>query len=51
MFTYISLIDNVQLNRLDASVPEPAIWGMLLLGFAGLGGVFRARRRTLRAAN
>lgn len=26
-------------------VPEPATWAMMLLGFAGLGGALRARRR------
>jgi hypothetical protein len=28
-----------------AAVPEPATWGMMLLGFAGLGFAFRNRRR------
>jgi hypothetical protein len=32
-------------------VPEPSTWGMMLLGFAGLGFVgFRASRRTAAAA-
>jgi len=28
-----------------AAVPEPATWGMMLLGFVGLGLAFRVRRR------
>ena len=31
------------------NVPEPAAWTMLLLGFAGVGGAMRARRRTAAA--
>jgi hypothetical protein len=30
-----------------AAVPEPATWGMMLLGFAGLAFAFRQRRRTV----
>ncbi|WP_394764380.1 PEPxxWA-CTERM sorting domain-containing protein [Phenylobacterium sp.] len=29
-----------------AGVPEPATWGLMLLGFGGLGAALRARRRT-----
>ncbi|RSV52928.1 PEP-CTERM sorting domain-containing protein [Sphingomonas sp. ABOLD] len=29
----------------DSTVPEPASWGMLLLGFAGIGGLLRRRRQ------
>jgi hypothetical protein len=29
------------------SVPEPSTWAMMLLGFAGLGWLARARRRKL----
>jgi hypothetical protein len=28
-----------------AAVPEPATWGMMLLGFVGLFFAFRSRRR------
>lgn len=30
---------------LKANVPEPATWAMMILGFFGLGGALRARRR------
>jgi hypothetical protein len=30
-----------------AAVPEPATWGMMLLGFVGLALAFRQRRRTV----
>ena len=32
-------------GHLTPSVPEPATWGMMLLGFAGLGFAFRQSRR------
>lgn len=32
-----------------SAAPEPAAWAMMLLGFGGLGGVMRARRRSDRA--
>jgi hypothetical protein len=35
---------NVQI--LASAVPEPATWGMMLLGFLGLGAAFRMKRRT-----
>jgi hypothetical protein len=31
-------------------VPEPATWGLMIVGFAGIGGALRSRRRTLVAA-
>ena len=39
---YIGL-DNISV--LQIGVPEPATWAMMLLGFAGLGGIARARQR------
>ncbi len=36
-------------NASFAAVPEPATWGLLILGFAGLGGALRSRRRNLQA--
>ena len=42
---------NVWAFRVAGSVPEPATWAMMLLGFAGLGFVgYRASRRTGAAA-
>jgi hypothetical protein len=36
-------LENVSLGA--AAVPEPATWGMMIMGFAGMGGVLRSRRR------
>jgi hypothetical protein len=38
-------------NRLDAFVPEPATWGLLVLGFGGAGAMLRRqiRRRTAKS--
>jgi hypothetical protein len=33
-----------------APVPEPATWGMMLLGFGGIGGVMRRQRRAPKLA-
>jgi hypothetical protein len=29
-----------------AAVPEPATWAMLIVGFGGIGGLLRTKRRT-----
>ena len=35
----------VKQNSYNPAVPEPATWGMMLLGFAGIGVVVRRQRR------
>jgi len=32
------------------AIPEPQVWGLMVLGFAGLGAMLRARRRAGRTA-
>jgi hypothetical protein len=39
-----NILDNVTLST---AVPEPATWGMMLLGFVGLGFAFRKSRRKM----
>lgn len=34
-------------SAIAAAVPEPATWGMLVLGFAAVGGALRTKRRRL----
>jgi hypothetical protein len=36
---------NVAATLTHASVPEPASWAMMLVGFGGLGAVLRSKRR------
>jgi hypothetical protein len=36
---------NAQLYTTGGAVPEPATWGMMLLGFAGIGMALRRSRR------
>ena len=44
-------VDGTPLDfTLNGGVPEPATWGLMLLGFGGLGAMLRARRRTAVAA-
>lgn len=38
-------IDNFSVNAVGAPVPEPATWGMMLLGFGGLGYALRRRAK------
>lgn len=38
-------IDNIVLS----AVPEPGAWAMMVLGFAGIGGALRSRRRAILA--
>jgi PEP-CTERM motif len=42
------IIDNFSLSI--AAVPEPATWGMMILGFGFAGGAMRARKRSVRFA-
>jgi hypothetical protein len=38
-------IENIQVSGLAAGVPEPAAWGLMLVGFGGLGAMMRRQRR------
>ncbi|WP_337185890.1 PEPxxWA-CTERM sorting domain-containing protein [Phenylobacterium sp.] len=40
----IEIIDNITFDTLAAAIPEPSAWGMMILGFGGVGGVLRRRR-------
>jgi hypothetical protein len=43
---FTSSIDAFEIDSLAAAVPEPATWGMMILGFGLIGGQLRSRRRT-----
>lgn len=44
----IEVIDNITFDTLVVTpVPEPTTWAMMILGFGGLGGVLRQRRRLM----
>ena len=38
-------LDNITFGSATAAVPEPTTWAMMILGFAGIGGTLRTRRR------
>lgn len=38
-------VDNVVFGDAPAGVPEPAAWGLMLMGFGGLGAMMRSARR------
>jgi hypothetical protein len=42
-----TLVSNVQLQSYSYSVPEPAAWALMLLGFGGVGAALRRRRVAL----
>ena len=48
-FSYLRLSSSDNAFEIDdlavAAVPEPATWGMMLIGFAGIGMALRRRRR------
>jgi hypothetical protein len=39
-----AFFDNLSFNKVGAAVPEPATWGMMILGFAAIGAAMRGRR-------
>jgi hypothetical protein len=45
----IEVIDNITYDTLATGVPEPATWGMMILGFGGVGATLRQRRRLVAA--
>jgi hypothetical protein len=45
----IFALDDISLTGIPA-VPEPATWGLMLLGLAGVGGALRSRRKGAVAA-
>jgi hypothetical protein len=40
-------IRQIRLGSITSTIPEPATWGMMLLGFALSGSAIRRRRRTV----
>lgn len=38
-------MDNVRINESIAAVPEPATWGLMLMGLLGIGGLLRIQRK------
>lgn len=40
-----STVNAFEIDNLGISVPEPGTWGLMLLGFAGIGMALRRRRR------
>lgn len=40
-----SLLDGVSLQRMTVTVPEPATWAMMIIGFGFVGAAMRGRRK------
>jgi hypothetical protein len=38
-------VRQIRLGVVDALLPEPATWAMMIFGFGGVGTIMRARRR------
>jgi len=43
--TFSSSSNSYEIASIEAGVPEPAVWGMMLVGFGGMGAAMRARRK------
>lgn len=43
-------VTGINLDTLHPGVPEPATWGLMLMGFGGLGAMVRGRRKAAVAA-
>jgi hypothetical protein len=41
----VSILGGTEVPPVNGGIPEPATWAMLIVGFFGLGGVLRAKRR------
>lgn len=46
----MGLFDNLSFGAFSSAVPEPSTWAMMIVGFAGVGGMVRRSRRQTRAA-
>lgn len=43
--TFSSSQNSFEIASIEAGVPEPAVWGMMLVGFGGMGAAMRSRRK------
>jgi hypothetical protein len=48
--TGFKLVQELSFGTFSAPVPEPGAWAMLIVGFAGMGGLLRRSRAKTRAA-
>jgi hypothetical protein len=44
------IVADFTLLQSPSAVPEPAVWGMMLVGFGGMGAAMRQRRKAIAAA-